>query len=75
MRVVARDVAAGALLVNAVPHTVMGLAGKQCLTPLGGEDSSPALNLVWAAMNVAGAAVLLVSGRWGPSGSGRRRSG
>jgi len=68
MRVVVRDVLAGALLVNAVPHSVMGVAGKRCLTPLGGEDSSPVLNLVWAGMNVAGAVALLASGRWGAIG-------
>lgn len=64
MRLVARDVLAGALLVNAVPHTIMGLAGKRLMTPLRGEDSSPAANLVWAAVNAAGAAALLASGRW-----------
>lgn len=57
-----RDFLAGVLLVNAIPHAVMGVAGKRCLTPLGGEDSSPALNLVWAATNLAGAAAALSSG-------------
>ncbi|MFE0023730.1 hypothetical protein [Amycolatopsis sp. NPDC059021] len=59
-----RDLLAGALLVNVIPHAVMGLTGKRCLTPLGGEDSSPRLNLVWAAMNLAGAAAVLSSGSW-----------
>lgn len=64
MGLVGRDMLAGALLVNAVPHTVMGLAGKRCLTPLGGDDSSPAVNLLWAGMNVAAAAALLAAGGW-----------
>lgn len=59
-----RDILAGALLVNALPHTVTGLAGRRGLTPLGGEDSSPGLNLVWAAMNVVGGAVVLASAPW-----------
>lgn len=59
-----RDFLAGALLVNVIPHAVMGLTGKRCLTPLGGQDSSPRLNLVWAAMNLAGAVVALRSGGW-----------
>lgn len=59
-----RDVLAGVLLVNVIPHAVMGLTGKQCLTPLGGEQSSPAQNLAWAAMNLAGATAVLASGRW-----------
>jgi hypothetical protein len=59
-----RDILAGALLVNALPHTVTGVAGRRGLTPLGGEDSSPGLNLVWAAMNVVGGAVVLASAPW-----------
>ena len=58
-----RDFVAGVLLFNTIPHAVMGAAGKRCLTPLGGEDSSPGLNLVWAAMNLTGAAVALGSWR------------
>jgi hypothetical protein len=41
-----------ALLVNAIPHTIMGLAGKRGMTPWGGPDSSPAANLAWAGLNV-----------------------
>lgn len=59
-----RDVAAGVLLVNVIPHAVVGLAGHRCLTPLGGEDSSPGLNVLWAAINLAGAAALLASTPW-----------
>lgn len=47
-----RDVLAGALLVNAIPHTIIGLAGKRGMTPWGGPSSSPAANLVWAGLNV-----------------------
>lgn len=49
----ALDVLAGALLVNALPHLILGLAGKRGMTPLGGPDSSPAANLAWAGINVA----------------------
>lgn len=47
-----RDILAGALLVNAIPHTIIGLAGKRGMTPWGGPNSSPTANLVWAGLNV-----------------------
>jgi hypothetical protein len=56
-------VLAGALLVNAVPHAVTGLAGKRFPTPLRGRDSGPAANLAWSAVNLAAGAALLVTGR------------
>jgi hypothetical protein len=59
-----RDVVAGVLLVNTIPHVVMGLFGKRCMTPLGGADSSPGRNLAWAGINLAGATAALVTGRW-----------
>lgn len=59
-----RDVLAGILLVNTIPHAVAGLAGKTAMTPLGGPDSGPARNLVWAGMNLAGGLAALGSGRW-----------
>lgn len=59
-----RDVLAGALLLNALPHTILGLAGKRCMTPLGGADSSPAVNLVWAGMNLAAGIAALAPGSW-----------
>jgi hypothetical protein len=59
-----RDVLAGALLLNTVPHTIMGLAGKRLLTPLGGPNSAPAVNLVWAGLNAAGAVAALAPGGW-----------
>lgn len=49
----ALDVLAGALLVNALPHTIVALAGRRGMTPLGGADSSPAANLAWAGINLA----------------------
>lgn len=71
-----RDVVAGMLLVNTVPHAVMGLAGKRWGTPLGGVSSSPRQNLVWAALNLGGAVTALASGGWAgvdQSGSESRR--
>ena len=59
-----RDIVAGVLLANAIPHAAVGLAGHRCMTPLGGEDSSPALNLVWSAMNVVAGAAILASSGW-----------
>lgn len=59
-----RDLLAGALLVNVIPHAVVGLGGHTCLTPLAGEDSSPRINLLWAGLNLAGAIALLGSARW-----------
>ena len=58
----ARDVLAGVLAVNAIPHAVVGFAGGRCLTPLRGENSGPAANLAWAAANLTGAGVALGTG-------------
>jgi hypothetical protein len=60
----ARDVLAGAVLANALPHTIMGLAGKRCMTPLGGPNSAPAANLIWAGLNVLGGIAVLGPGSW-----------
>lgn len=58
------------LAVNAVPHGVAGVQGRRFPTPFanppGRALSPPALNVVWSAINVAGACVLL---------RGRERSG
>jgi len=59
-----RDVVAGVLLANGVPHAILGCAGKRGMTPLGRGDSSAGLNLAWAGMNLAGALTLLVGGGW-----------
>ena len=73
-----RDVLAGALLVNAIPHLVAGATGQRCLTPLGGESSSPRLNVLWSAMNVAAGVAILASAPWhglrGEAAASRRRS-
>ena len=68
------DVVAGMLLLNAVPHTLMGLAGHRCRTPWGGASSSPGQNLAWAALNLGGALTLLAARRRpGPVEAERRR--
>ncbi len=59
-----RDIVAGALLVNAIPHAVMGGFGKRLLTPVGGEESSPGLNLVWSGLNAGAGVALLSTGGW-----------
>lgn len=59
-----RDVAAGALLVNVIPHAIAGMAGCTFLTPLAGPKSSARTNLVWAGMNLAAGIGLLASTRW-----------
>lgn len=57
-----RDMLAGALLYNAMPHAIMGLARKRCLTPLRGPNSGPAANLAWSALNLAAGTALLATG-------------
>lgn len=59
-----RDVLAGALLVNAIPHLIVGVTGKRCTTPLGGVNSAAAVNLVWAGVNLAAGTVALGSRSW-----------
>ena len=63
-----RDVLAGALLVNAIPHTITGLAGKRGMTPWGGPNSSPAANLAWAGLNILTALAALGPRSWRPIG-------
>lgn len=46
---------AGAFLINAVPHGVMGVTGRAFPTVFSGGPpnlSSPELNVVWSAINV-----------------------
>lgn len=59
-----RDILAGALLVNAIPHTIIGLAGKRGMTPWGGPNSSPAANLAWAGLNALAGLAALGPRRW-----------
>jgi hypothetical protein len=58
------DVLAGALLLNTIPHAIMGLAGKRCMTPLGGANSSPAANLAWAVVNLTAGTAALRPASW-----------
>ncbi|WP_280264357.1 hypothetical protein [Nocardia abscessus] len=55
--------AAGALLVNAVPHSVKGLTGERFPTPFASPPgvglSSPTANIAWGAINLAAGAALL----------------
>ncbi|WP_280479662.1 hypothetical protein [Nocardia asiatica] len=55
--------AAGALLVNAVPHAVKGLTGERFPTPFASPPgvglSSPTQNIAWGAVNLAAGAALL----------------
>lgn len=57
---------AGALLANAVPHSVKGLTGQRFPTPFadppGVGPSSPAENIAWGAINLTAAVVLLRNG-------------
>ncbi|MGK8523868.1 hypothetical protein ACRS6B_21025 [Nocardia asteroides] len=61
-RILARF-AAGALLVNAVPHSVKGLTGERFPTPFasppGAGLSSPVHNIAWGAINLLVGGALL----------------
>lgn len=59
-----RCLLAGALLTNAIPHMVIGLAGKRYMTPLGGVNSTARQNLAWAGMNLSAGTIALASGQW-----------
>lgn len=62
---------AGLLVANSAPHLATAVARRRHLTPLAGRDSGPAVNAVWAVLNlVAGVALLSRSrgtrtARWG----------
>lgn len=57
---------AGALLVNAVPHTVKGLTGERFPTPFANPPgvglSSPVENIAWGATNLVVGRALLRGG-------------
>lgn len=59
-----RDVLGGALLVNAIPHLIVGVAGKRSMTPFGGANSTAAANLAWAGVNLAAGSAALAPLRW-----------
>ncbi|MFE7744749.1 hypothetical protein [Nocardia sp. NPDC057455] len=65
--------AAGALLVNAVPHTVKGLTGERFPTPFANPPgvglSSPIENTAWGAVNLVVGSALL---RGGPRTTGEK---
>ncbi len=54
---------AGALLANAVPHFVHGIAGKRFRTPFasppGVGESSPLVNVIWGLINFIAGYVLI----------------
>ena len=59
----------GAFLANAVPHFVSGISGRPFPTPFanppGRGNSSPTVNVLWSALNVAvGFALLRLVGRF-----------
>ncbi len=54
-----RAAVAGVLVANSAPHLATAVSGRRHLTPLAGRDSSPAVNLAWAAANLLGGALLL----------------
>ena len=60
----------GALLINAIPHTVRGVTGQPFPTPFADPPgvglSSPATNVGWGMANLAGA--LLLHRRWPSAG-------
>lgn len=61
---------AGVLVANSAPHIATAVTGRKHLTPLRGRRSSPAVNGLWAGINLlAGCAVLrnAVPGRREPA--------
>jgi hypothetical protein len=50
-------------MANSAPHLATAITKHQHLTPLAGRSSGPGINAVWAAINLAGSAVLLIAGR------------
>lgn len=48
----------GMLLGNCVPHLATGLTGRRHMIPLR-RNAPPVVNLLWAAANIAGGAVLI----------------
>ncbi|MDN5859007.1 MAG: hypothetical protein L0H84_10315, partial [Pseudonocardia sp.] len=54
-----RPFAAGMLVANSAPHLATAVTGRRHLTPLAGRQSGPAVNAVWACINLVAGAVLL----------------
>ncbi|MFD0906055.1 hypothetical protein [Actinomadura sediminis] len=59
---------AGMLVANSAPHIATAVSGRRHLTPLAGRDSGPVTNGVWAGLNLAGGAALLLAARKGKAG-------
>ncbi|MEU6034351.1 hypothetical protein ABZ801_03000 [Actinomadura sp. NPDC047616] len=55
--------AAGALVANSAPHLATAVTGRRHMTPLAGRRSGPAVNAVWAGLNLVGGAALLQASR------------
>jgi hypothetical protein len=55
--------ASGMRLANSLPHLATMISGRRHLTPLGGRDSGPLLNGLWAALNIGGGIALLYPAR------------
>ncbi|MGE9362013.1 hypothetical protein [Isoptericola nanjingensis] len=58
----------GLLVANSAPHQASAATGREHLTPLAGRGSSPLVNLVWGAANLAGGLALVRAA----TGPGRR---
>lgn len=58
-------------MTNSLVHLASAGAGKQYLTPLGGQDSGPAANAAWGAANLLGGLALARAA----AGPGRRWRG
>ncbi|PRZ42875.1 hypothetical protein CLV47_104223 [Antricoccus suffuscus] len=54
---------AGLFVANSAPHLATALTGKKHLTPLAGRESGPGVNGLWAGMNLAAGAALLIAKR------------
>lgn len=54
---------AGVLIANSAPHLATTVTGRRHLTPIGGRRSGPAVNAVWAAVNLAAGGLLLHTAR------------
>ncbi|MFC0672961.1 hypothetical protein [Brachybacterium hainanense] len=61
----------GILSANSIPHLATAAAGRRMLTPLAGKDSSPAVNALWGAANLAAGLLVIRAAtakgaRWAP---------
>lgn len=54
---------AGLMVANSSPHLATMITGRRHLTPIGGRNSGPLVNGVWAGLNLAGGLALLQPSR------------